>query len=220
MWLNNPVIANELWPAFCETLLMTLLSAVFSVALGLPLGILLWRTAKNSLSPNPVLYRILSTIVDIGRSIPFIILMIALIPFTRFMVGTALGWYATVEPLTVGAIPFYARLVEAALREVSTGKIEAVTMMGASSGQIIRQVMIPEALPGLVSAATVTTVTLVGYTAMAGAAGGGGVGALAISYGYQRYQGDTMLVCIIVLVALVGVLQFVGDRIAHAVDHR
>lgn len=220
MWLNNPVITSELWPAFVETLLMTAFSTVFAVLLGLPLGIYLWRTAAGSLAPNPVIYRVLSVIVDIGRSIPFIILMIALIPFTRFLVGTALGWYATVVPLTVGAIPFYARLVEAALREVSGGKIEAVTMMGATNGQVIRQVMIPESLPGLVSAATVTAVTLVGYTAMAGAAGGGGVGALAISYGYQRYQGDTMIICIVVLVALVGVLQFVGDRIARAVDHR
>ena len=167
-----------------------------------------------------MLYRALSLIVDITRSIPFIILIIALIPFTRFMVGTALGWQATVVALTVGAIPFYARLVENALREVSEGKVEAALMMGASNGQVIRQVYVPEALPGLIGAATVTAVTLVSYTAMAGAVGGGGLGALAISYGYQRYQSDTMLACIIVLVLIVALIQFTGDRISRLVDHR
>lgn len=136
------------------------------------------------------------------------------------MVGTALGWQATVVALTVGAIPFYARLVENALREVSEGKVEAALMMGASNRQVIRQVYIPEALPGLIGAATVTAVTLVSYTAMAGAVGGGGLGALAISYGYQRYQSDTMLACIIVLVLIVALIQFTGDRISRLVDHR
>ena len=146
--------------------------------------------------------------------------MIALIPFARFITDSALGWQAAVVSLTISAIPFYARLVEAALREVSAGKIEAVQMMGASRWQLIRQVLVPEALPGLVSGATVTSVALVGYTAMAGAVGGGGLGALAISYGYQRYQADTMIACIIVLVLIVTIIQFIGDRLARAVDHR
>ena len=146
--------------------------------------------------------------------------MIAIIPFTRFVVGSALGWQATVVPLAIGAIPFFARLVEAALREVAGGKIEAVQMMGATNFQIIRQVLIPEALPGLISAATVTAVNLVSYTAMAGAVGGGGLGALAISYGYQRYQGDVMIACIVLLVAVVVIIQRVGDWLARLVDHR
>jgi len=220
MWFDNPAITDQMWPATIETLLMTVWSTGLAVLFGLPLGIWLFTTSKGGLSPHPIVYRVLSLIVDITRSIPFIILMIALIPFTRFMVGTALGWQATVVALTVGAIPFYARLVENALREVSDGKVEAALMMGASNGQVIRQVFIPEALPGLIGAATVTSVTLVSYTAMAGAVGGGGLGALAISYGYQRYQSDTMIACIIVLVVIVALIQFIGDRIARLVDHR
>ena len=188
--------------------------------IGLPLGVWLFTASKGGLNSNPVVYRVLSFIVDVTRSIPFIILIIALIPFARFVVGSALGWQATVVSLTIGAIPFYARLVENSLREVSEGKIEAALMMGASNGQIIRQVYVPEALPGLIGAATVTSVTLVSYTAMAGAVGGGGLGALAISYGYQRYQADTMIACIIVLVLIVTIIQFIGDRLARAVDHR
>lgn len=220
IWFDNPAITDQMLPATIETLLMTLWSTGLAVLLGLPLGIWLFSTSKGGLSTHPVLYRVLSLVVDITRSIPFIILIIALIPFTRFMVGTALGWQATVVSLTVGAIPFYARLVENALREVSDGKVEAALMMGASRGQVVRQVYIPEALPGLIGAATVTSVTLVSYTAMAGAVGGGGLGALAISYGYQRYQSDTMLACIIVLVAIVGLIQLIGDRVARLVDHR
>ena len=220
MWFDNPAITDQMWPATIETLLMTLWSTGLAVLLGLPLGIWLFTTSKGGLNSHPVLYRELSLIVAITRSIPFIILIIALIPFSRFMVGTALGWQATVVALTVGAIPFYARLVENALREVSEGKVEAALMMGASNGQVIRQVYVPEALPGLIGAATVTAVTLVSYTAMAGAVGGGGLGALAISYGYQRYQSDTMLACIIVLVLIVALIQFTGDRISRLVDHR
>ena len=192
-WLENPAIRIELWPALGDTLLMTLFATLFAIIAGLPLGIWLFMTAKDSLAANTVVYRIVSALVDLGRSIPFIILMIALIPFARFITDSALGWQAAVVSLTISAIPFYARLVEAALREVSAGKIEAVQMMGASRWQLIRQVLVPEALPGLVSGGTVTSVALVGYTAMAGAVGGGGLGALAISYGYQRYQTDTMI---------------------------
>ncbi len=220
MWFDNPAITQQMLPATIETLLMTAWSTGLAVLLGLPLGIWLFTSSTGGIKARPVLYRVLSLIVDITRSIPFIILIIALIPFTRFMVGTALGWQATVVALTVGAIPFYARLVENSLREVAEGKVEAALMMGASNGQVIRQVYVPEALPGLIGAATVTAVTLVSYTAMAGAVGGGGLGALAISYGYQRYQSDTMLACIIVLVLIVAVIQFLGDRLAHLVDHR
>ncbi|OFT26229.1 metal ABC transporter permease [Brevibacterium sp. HMSC08F02] len=219
-WLNNPAITKDLLPATIETLQMTVFSTLFAVLLGLPLGIWLWVTAKGSLAPQLTVQRVVSAIVDFGRSIPFIILMIAIIPFTRFVVGTALGWQATVVPLAIGAIPFFARLVEVALREVAGGKIEAVQMMGATNFQIIRQVLIPEALPGLISAVTVTAVNLVSYTAMAGAVGGGGLGALAISYGYQRYQGDVMIACIVLLVAIVVIIQRLGDWLARRVDHR
>lgn len=220
LWFDNPAIRIELWPALGETLLMTVFATVFAIVVGLPLGVWLYMTAKGSLADSPVVYRIVSIAVDIGRSIPFIILMIALIPFARFVTGSALGWQATVVSLTVSAIPFYARLVEAALREVAAGKIEAVQMMGAGSRQLIRQVLVPEALAGLLSGATVTAVTLVGYTAMAGAVGGGGLGALAISYGYQRYQTDTMIACIVLLIACVALLQLAGDLLARTVDHR
>ena len=219
-WLDNPAIRVELWPALGDTLLMTLFATLFAIVVGLPLGIWLYMTAKGSLAANTVVHRIVSAVVDLGRSIPFIILMIALIPFARFITDSALGWQAAVVSLTISAIPFYARLVEAALREVSAGKVEAVQMMGANRWQLIRQVLVPEALPGLVSGATVTSVALVGYTAMAGAVGGGGLGALAISYGYQWYQTDTMIACIVLLVACVALIQLLGDLLARAVDHR
>ena len=214
-WLDNPAIRVELWPALGDTLLMTLFATLFAIVVGLPLGIWLYMTAKGSLAANTVVHRIVSAVVDLGRSIPFIILT-----FARFITDSALGWQAAVVSLTISAIPFYARLVEAALREVSAGKVEAVQMMGANRWQLIRQVLVPEALPGLVSGATVTSVALVGYTAMAGAVGGGGLGALAISYGYQRYQTDTMIACIVLLVACVALIQLLGDLLARAVDHR
>jgi D-methionine transport system permease protein len=222
-WFDNPAITDQMWPATIETLLMTAWSTALAVLIGLPLGIWLYSTRRSGRNGNlfmRIFYYLLSAVVDVSRSIPYIILVIALIPIARFVVGSALGWQATVVSLTIGAIPFYARLVENALREVSEGKIEAALMMGASSGQVVRQVYIPEAKPGLIGAATVTSVTLVSYTAMAGAVGGGGLGALAISYGYQRYQLDTMLACIIVLVLIVTIIQITGNIWARVVDHR
>nr|WP_237089962.1 methionine ABC transporter permease [Nesterenkonia sp. PF2B19] len=219
-FLDNPVFHNQLPDAVLETIFMTAATAVIVAIFGLPLGILLHNLGPKGLSPNSPVYRVVSLVVDIGRSIPFIVLMISLIPFTRFMVGTALGWQAAVVPLSIGAIPFFARLVENALREVSSGKVEAVKMMGASSGHIMRQVQVREGLPGIVGGFTVTVVALISYTAMAGAIGGGGLGALAYNYGYQRYQGDTMLACVILLVIIVAVVQWVGDRVARGIDHR
>lgn len=219
-WLDNPAITVELLPALVDTLAMTFFATLIAIVLGLPLGIWLYLTAKDSLAANRVVYRTVSTIVDIGRSIPFIILMIAIIPFTRLLVGTALGWQATVVPLSIGAIPFFARLVESSLREIAGGKIEAVQMMGATKRQLTSQVLVPEAMPSLISAATVMAVTLVSYTAMAGAIGGGGLGALAISYGYQRYQGDVMIACVVLLVLVVALIQLLGDYLARLSDHR
>ncbi|WP_261166974.1 methionine ABC transporter permease [Microbacterium sp. Marseille-Q6965] len=220
LFWNNPIFHDRLWEATGETLLMMVFTTLAVAALGLPLGILLHSVSPKGLTPQPAVYRVLSLIVDFGRSIPFIILMIALIPFTRFVVGSALGWQATVVPLAVGAIPFFARMVQNALREVDGGKIEAVQMMGASRRHITYHVLVREALPGIVGALTVTTVTLISYTAMAGTIGGGGLGALAIDYGYRRWQGDTMVACIVLLVALVAIVQWVGDTVVKRIDHR
>lgn len=220
LFLENEVFANQLPAAILETIFMTAATGLIVALLGLPLGIALHNLGPKGLAPRSATYRVVSILVDIGRSIPFIVLMISLIPFTRFMVGTALGWQAAVVPLSVGAIPFFARLVENALREVDAGKVEAVKMMGASSRHIMRQVQVREALPGIVGGFTVTLVALISYTAMAGAVGGGGLGALAYNYGYQRYQGDTMLACVVLLVIVVAILQWTGDRVSRTIDHR
>jgi len=220
LFWNNPVFHDRLWEATGETVLMMIFTTLAVAIIGLPLGILLHATSAKGLTPQAGVYRVLSLIVDFGRSIPFIILMIALIPFTRFVVGSALGWQATVVPLAVGAIPFFARLVQNALREIDAGKIEAVQMMGASKRHITLHVLVREALPAIVGALTVTVVTLIGYTAMAGTIGGGGLGALAIDYGYRRYQSDTMIACIVLLVAFVALVQWAGDTVVKKIDHR
>ncbi|GAL07607.1 methionine ABC transporter permease protein [Photobacterium aphoticum] len=164
--------------------------------------------------------RILSVITNIGRSIPFIILLVAIIPFTRFVVGSSIGTAAAIVPLTVGAIPFIARLVEGALLEVPSGLVEAAQAMGATPGQIIRKVLLPEALPGIVNAVTITLVTLVSYSAMAGTVGGGGLGDVGIRYGYQRFDGTVMLITVIMLVILVQAIQSLGDYWVKRLDHR
>jgi D-methionine transport system permease protein len=167
-----------------------------------------------------VVSSVLGVVVNVGRSLPFVILMIAVLPLTRLIVGTSLGWQAAVVPLTLGAIPFFARLVESALREVSPGKIEAARVMGSTRRKIIGAVLVREALPALVSAATVTVVSLVSFSAMAGVIGAGGLGALAISYGFQRFDPPVMVACVVVILLLVQVLQSVGDALAHRLDHR
>ena len=217
---NNPVFQNQLLPATLETIYMTIATSLIVAIFGLPLGVFLHNLGPRGLYPNRAVYRVLSLIVDLGRSVPFIVLLIALIPITRIIVGTALGWGAAVVPLSIGAIPFFARLIENSLREVSAGKIESVKMMGASTGHITRNVLVREAMPGIVGGFTVTVVTLISYSAMAGVIGGGGLGTLAFNYGYQRYQADTMLACVVLLVIIVAIVQFTGDRIAHAIDHR
>jgi len=219
-WLDNPVISQGMWPATQETLLMTLLATVFTLIGGLPLGVLLHVTAPSGLRPAATLNRVLGAVVNVGRSLPFLILMIAIIPFTRFVVGTSAGWQAAVVPLTLGAIPFYARLVETSLREVSSGKVEAAQMMGATAGQTIRQVLVAEAAPGIVAGLTTTVIALVSYTAMAGAVGGGGLGATAMSYGYNRFQSDVMIVAVVLLVVIVQLVQMTGDFVVRRIDHR
>ena len=202
--------------ACLDTLSMLGAALGFTVLLGLPLGVLLFLTGKRQLQETPGLYRLLSLIVNVLRSLPFIILLIVLIPLTTLLVGTSLGVPGTIPPLVVGCTPFFARLVETALREVDHGVVEATQAMGGSTWQIIRHTLLPEARGGLLAAVTVTAIVLVDYTAMAGVIGGGGLGDLAIRYGYQRFQTDVMLVTVILLLVLVQGLQMTGDRlVAH-----
>lgn len=219
-FFNNRVITQLMPTAIAETLGMVGLSAIATVLLGLPLGLWLYSTGPGGLKPNAWIYRTLGVIVNIGRSIPFLILMIAIIPLTRALAGTSLGWQAAAVPLSVGAIPFFARLVESSVREVDSGKIEASRVMGAGAWRITRTVLLREGLPGLISATTVTVITLISYSAMAGVIGGGGLGALAINYGYQRFQADVMIVTVVVIVVIVQAVQMLGDFASRRVDHR
>ncbi|HHY09060.1 MAG TPA: ABC transporter permease [Firmicutes bacterium] len=206
--------------ATLETLIMVGTATVLACIFGLPLGILLAATDKKHILEQPLLNRVLGGIVNVGRSVPFIILMVAIIPFTRKIAGTSIGTTAAIVPLTVAAVPFVARLVEGALKEIDAGVIEAAESMGASPPQIIYKVLIPEALPALILAVTLTAVNLIGYSAMAGAIGGGGLGDLAIRYGYQRFRGDIMLQTVIILVVLVQGIQMLGDKIAQRLYRR
>lgn len=219
-WLNNPVIHTKLLPATAETLAMTFLSGALVVVFGLLLGIALVTTGARGRHPNKLLNQVLSQAVNIGRSLPFIILLVVMLPLTRMLVGTSLGWQAASVPLTVGAIPFYARMVETALNNVEHGKVEAALMMGASSSQITWGVLVRESLPVLIQSATVTLITLLGYSAMAGAVGGGGLGDLAIQYGHQGSQPDVIWVTVIIILLIVAVIQVVGDMLSRSVDHR
>jgi D-methionine transport system permease protein len=203
----------EIGEATIDTLTMLGFSTLFTVLIGLPLGILLFLTSKGQLLENRWFYSIASFIVNVLRSVPFIILMIVLIPLTKQLVGTSLGVRGAIPPLVIGAAPFFARLVETSLREVDRGVIEAAQSMGASNLQIIWKVLLPEARPGLIAGITITTVALVSYTAMSGVIGGGGLGDLAIRYGYQRFQTDVMIVTVVILLVLVQILQTLGDRL-------
>ncbi|MFM9329998.1 methionine ABC transporter permease [Paenibacillus mesotrionivorans] len=211
-WFKN-VDPQEIWQASQDTLTMLGMSALFTVLLGLPLGILLFMTSRGQILQNRFVYLILSIVVNVLRSIPFVILMILVMPFTKMLVGTTIEVKGSIPPLVIAAAPFFARLVETTLREVDKGVVEAAKAMGASSWQIIRKVLLPESLPGLVAGITITTVTLVSYTAMSGIIGGGGLGDLAIRYGYQRFMPDVMVVTVVILILLVIVLQTLGDRL-------
>ncbi|RUT29092.1 ABC transporter permease [Paenibacillus zeisoli] len=207
---------EEMSQAAIDTLKMLGASALLTFIIGLPLGVLLFITARSNSALLRFIYRILSFIVNILRSVPFVILIVALIPITRAIFGVSIGVEGTIPPLVIGAAPFFARLVETALREVDRGVIEAATSMGASTFQIIRKVLLPESMPGLIAGMTITVVTLVSYTAMAGMVGGGGLGDLAIRYGYQRYEKEVMIVAVILMIVLVQLLQMIGDRlVAH-----
>ncbi|WP_259758460.1 methionine ABC transporter permease [Pseudomonas sp. GCEP-101] len=204
---------SEILQASLDTFWMLGGSLLFTVILGLPLGVLLFLTGPKQLFANRGIYGVLAFIVNVLRSLPFIILLIVLIPLTVILVGTSLGVAGAIPPLVVGATPFFARLVETALREVDKGIIEATQAMGASTRQIIWNALLPEARPGIIAAITVTAITLVSYTAMAGVVGAGGLGDLAIRYGYQRFQDDVMLLTVVMLVVLVQILQTVGDKL-------
>lgn len=203
----------EIWLATLDTLLMLGGSLFFTIVLGLPLGVLLFLTGPRQLFEHKAFYAMLSLVVNVLRSLPFIILLIVMIPFTVVLTGTSLGVAGAIPPLVVGATPFFARLVETALREVDRGIIEATQAMGASTKQIIINALLPEARPGIIAAVTVTAITLVSYTAMAGVVGAGGLGDLAIRFGYQRFQTDVMVVTVVLLLILVQILQMIGDRL-------
>ncbi|KAA6216719.1 methionine ABC transporter permease [Streptomyces filamentosus] len=203
-----------------DTLYMVLWATVVTIVGGLPLGILLVLTDKGGLLQNRPVNKVVGAIVNIGRSLPFIILLIALIPFTTFVVGTFIGPTAMIVPLAIGAIPFFARLVETAIREVDHGLVEAVQSMGGSIPTIVRKVLLPQALPSLVAAVTTTVIVLIGYSAMAGAVGGEGLGSKAVTYGYQRFDTTFMLVTVVVLVAIVTIVQLVGDAAVRLLARR
>lgn len=203
-----------------QTLVMTLISGAISFVLGLPLGLVLVGTAPGGIWENLWVNKVLGAVVNAVRSLPFIILLVALIPLTRLIVGTSIGTAAAIVPLSISAIPYFGRVSEVALREVDRGLIDAVKAMGGSRWTIVREVLVPEALPSLVAGFTVTLVLLIGASAMAGAVGAGGLGDLAIRYGYQRFQTEVMLAVIVVLIALVSLVQAIGDRVAKIFDHR
>ena len=210
-------LLDLLIPSINETLYMVFISTVFTVILGLPLGILLVITREDSVLPNSKIYNSLSILINITRSIPFVILMIFIIPFTRLVVGSSIGTNAAIVPLVVAAIPFFARLVEGSILEVNPGVIEAGVSTGASPLEIVLKILIPEAMPSLVLNVTVTIINIIGYSAMAGAVGGGGLGYLAIGYGYHRFQTDVMFATVIILIILVQLIQISGNKISNSI---
>jgi len=216
----SPVMTGLLLDGLWETLFMVGVSGLFAAIGGVPIGVILVITGRGHIWPHALVNRVLGAAVNAFRSTPFIILMIAIIPLTRLIVGTSIGTTAAIVPLTVAAVPFVARLAESSLREVDPGLIEAAQAMGASPWQIVFKVLLPEAWPGIVAGITITLVSLVGYSAMAGAVGGGGLGDLGIRYGYQRFQPTVMVLVVIVLIFLVQGVQSLGDRIAAKLNKR
>ncbi|MBR4374681.1 MAG: ABC transporter permease [Treponema sp.] len=198
-----------------ETLLMVFFSTLFAILIGFPLGVLLNVTNKYGISPKPAMNLVLSRIIDVLRSFPFVILMIVLLPLTRLILGTAIGTAATIIPLSIAAAPFVARITETALNEVDAGVVQAARAMGSTNWQIIVKVLIPESLPSVVSGITLTVINLVSYSAMAGTLGGGGLGDLAIRYGYQRFRTDVMVASVIVIIIMVALIQFVGTKLTN-----
>ncbi|MCF0131399.1 MAG: ABC transporter permease [Pseudobutyrivibrio sp.] len=218
MWDNSTIQMIEV--GVLETLYMTCMSTFFGYVLGLPFGIILAVTDKNGICPNRIVYRILDVVANILRSIPFLILLILLIPFTRAIVGQSYGSSATVVPLVIAAAPFIARMIESSLKEVDAGVIEAAKSMGAGPFTIITKVLLVEARTSIAVGVTIAIGTILGYSAMAGTVGGGGLGDIAVRYGYYRYEEDIMIVTVVLLVLLVQVFQFVGMKFANAINHK
>ncbi|WP_162624991.1 methionine ABC transporter permease [Streptomyces cadmiisoli] len=206
--------------ACTETLIMVGWSTLIAVVLGLPIGVLLVLTDKGGLLQNSAVNKVTGQIVNIGRSMPFIILMVALMSFTRWVTGTTIGSAAAIVPLAIGGIPFFARLVETAVREVDHGLVEAVQSMGGNTWTIVRKVLVPEALPSLIASTTTTVIALIGYSAMAGTVGGGGLGDLAVRYGYQRFETGLMWITVGILAVVISLIQFAGDYSARSLHRR
>ncbi len=207
-------------PAFNETLYMVFFSSLFSIILGIVIGVILYVTEKDGILENKFLNKILGVIVNIGRSIPFVILMIAVFPLSKFIVGTTLGSKAAIVPLTVAAIPFVARMIEASLKEIDKGVIEASISMGATEWQIIYKVLIPESISSIISTITTTIISIIGYSAMAGTIGGGGLGSIAITYGYQRYRDDILIISVVLMVILVQIVQTIGNILGKKLNKK
>lgn len=218
--LTDPSMLHLLLVGIWETVYMTIFSTLLAYIIGLPVGLILVVTDKDGIHPMRPLNAVLGFIVNFLRSVPFIILLVAVIPFTRFIVGTSLGSTATVVPLVIAAAPFVARMVESSIKEVDFGVIEAAQSMGASPMQIVLKVLLPEARPSLIVGSAIAVTTILGYTAMAGFVGGGGLGTIAINYGYYRYQSDVMLVTVLILVIIVQVFQEIGMKAAKIGDKR
>jgi len=216
MWtIKLGLLVNATW----QTLEMVIVSSVFAAIIGLPLGVFLFITRSVNLFEKKTINKLLGIIVNTVRSIPFIILLVAITPLTRLIVGTSIGTVAAMVPLALSAIPFFARIVESALSEVPIGLIEASLAMGASISQIVRKVLIPESLPALIRGMTLMLITLVGYSAMAGAIGGGGLGNLAIMYGYERFEVNIMIATVVILIMMVQLFQWSGDHLAKRLEH-
>ena len=212
-------MSNVLFIASLETLYMVLFSGFIAVVIGVPLGVILYGTRKNMIISNQWINKPLAFVIDVTRSVPFIILLIALIPFTRIIIGTSIGTNAALIPLIVGAIPFFARVVENAIDKVNPGLIEAGQSMGARPFQIFTKIMIPESLPGIINGLTLMLIGLVSYASMAGAVGGGGLGSVAINYGYQRFDPTVIVLTVVILVIIVHLIQWTGDILAKRLTH-
>jgi D-methionine transport system permease protein len=208
---------SEVNQAIIDTLFMLGISVFFSALIGIPLGIVLYLTDKGRILQNRIFYLIFSFVINLLRSVPFIILLIIMMPFTIMLVGTSLGAKGVIPPLVFGAFPFFTRLVENSLKEVDSGVLDMAKSYGATTWQIIRHILLPEVMPGIIASITVTAITLVSYTAMAGTVGGGGLGDLAIRYGYQRFQTNVMILTVVLLVVLVQLIQFIGDKLVNRI---
>ncbi|MDO5532403.1 methionine ABC transporter permease [Sutterella sp.] len=216
----SSTLIQMIFDSFLETLVMVAVSGGIGSALGIPLGILLFISDKKSFVPMPKFNLLLATVINAFRSVPFIILLVAIIPFTRLVVGSSIGTAAAIVPLTIAVAPFIARIVETSLREVDKGLVEAAQAMGATNFQIIVKVLLPEAMPGIVAGLTIATVSLIGFSAMAGVVGGGGLGDLGIRYGYQRFMPEVMWPVVLVLIILVQGIQSLGDHLVRRLSHK